>query len=118
MWEIIMMPFRVAIPNTVINPIIDATESTPPERNTPTTPSRLYGDSPKYNEHFRKQLAEAKEILVNVSIDFQDNLSAGQVEEVVAELDKAIRIGFPTVTRIFIEARDLPNPAGKTVLTP
>lgn len=59
-----------------------------------------------------------EEILVNVSIDFQDNLSAGQVEEVVAELDKAIRIGFPTVTRIFIEARDLPNPAGKNVPTP
>jgi len=59
-----------------------------------------------------------EEILVNVSIDFQDNLSAGKVEEVVAELDRAIRMAFPKVSRIFIEARDLPNPAGKNVPVP
>ena len=38
MWEIIMIPLRVAIPNRVMNPMMDATESTPPERKTPTTP--------------------------------------------------------------------------------
>ena len=33
-----MIPFLVAIPNNVMNPIIEATLSTPPERNTPATP--------------------------------------------------------------------------------
>ena len=33
-----MMPLRVAMPNTVMNPISDATLSTPPDTNTPTTP--------------------------------------------------------------------------------
>ncbi len=33
-----MMPLRVAMPNSVMNPIIDATLSTPPARNTPATP--------------------------------------------------------------------------------
>lgn len=38
MWVTIMMPLRVAIPNKVMNPMIEAIEMTPPERNTPTTP--------------------------------------------------------------------------------
>ena len=33
-----MMPLRVAMPNSVMNPIIVATLSTPPARNTPATP--------------------------------------------------------------------------------
>ena len=33
-----MMPLRVATPNRVINPMSDATDSTPPARNTPMTP--------------------------------------------------------------------------------
>jgi hypothetical protein len=33
-----MMPLRVAIPNTVMNPINDATDSMPPEMNTPAMP--------------------------------------------------------------------------------
>ena len=33
-----MMPLRVAMPNSVMKPIIDATLSTPPARNTPATP--------------------------------------------------------------------------------
>ena len=33
-----MMPFRVAMPKSVMNPTIDATESTPPARYTPRTP--------------------------------------------------------------------------------
>jgi len=33
-----MIPLRVAMPNSVMKPIIDATLSTPPERYTPATP--------------------------------------------------------------------------------
>ena len=33
-----MMPFRVAIPKSVMNPTIDATDRTPPDRYTPSTP--------------------------------------------------------------------------------
>ena len=32
------MPFRVAIPNNAMNPTLEATLSTPPVKNTPTTP--------------------------------------------------------------------------------
>ena len=38
MCETSMIPLRVAIPNTLMNPISEATESTPPDTNTPTTP--------------------------------------------------------------------------------
>ena len=38
MCEIIMIPFRVAMPNSAMKPMIEATESTPPEANTPTAP--------------------------------------------------------------------------------
>ena len=38
MCETSMMPLRVAMPNRVMKPTIDATESTPPARYTPTTP--------------------------------------------------------------------------------
>lgn len=43
-------------------------------------------------------------ILVNVSIDFQDNLSANELEDVIARMDKQIKHAFPNVKRIFIEA--------------
>lgn len=33
------MPLRVAIPNSVINPTMEATERTPPARQAPTTPT-------------------------------------------------------------------------------
>jgi hypothetical protein len=33
-----MMPFRVAIPNNVMNPIVVATLRIPPDRNPPATP--------------------------------------------------------------------------------
>ena len=38
MWETIMMPLRVAMPNSVMKPMSDATHSTPPESKTPATP--------------------------------------------------------------------------------
>jgi cation diffusion facilitator family transporter len=43
-------------------------------------------------------------ILVNISIDFQDSLSATQLEKVIAEMDQQIKQAYPDVKRIFVEA--------------
>jgi len=43
-------------------------------------------------------------ILVNLSVDFNDNISAKEVEETIALLDKTIKEKFPRVKRIFVEA--------------
>ena len=43
-------------------------------------------------------------ILVNISVDFVDPITANEMEIVVANLDKAIKNKFPNVKRIFIEA--------------
>ena len=43
-------------------------------------------------------------ILVNLSVDFQDTIVAGDVESLIASLDVAIKQQFPTVKRVFIEA--------------
>ncbi|MCJ2127004.1 cation diffusion facilitator family transporter [Methylobacterium sp. J-077] len=43
------------------------------------------------------------DILVNVSIDMADDLSAGEVESLVTRLDRALKQRNPEVTRVFIE---------------
>jgi cation diffusion facilitator family transporter len=43
-------------------------------------------------------------ILVNISVDFADNLRADDIEESVAHIDHHIKTTFPNVKRIFIEA--------------
>jgi cation diffusion facilitator family transporter len=43
-------------------------------------------------------------ILVNISIDFQDDIPAGDLEEIIASMDMQIKESFPTVKRIFMEA--------------
>jgi cation diffusion facilitator family transporter len=43
-------------------------------------------------------------ILVNVSIDFQDNIPASDLEDTIARMDTQIKEKFPTVKRIFVEA--------------
>ena len=45
------------------------------------------------------------DILVNVSLDMADDLSAGTVEGIVARLDRALKARVPDVTRVFIEAQ-------------
>jgi len=42
-------------------------------------------------------------ILVNLSVDFQDSLSADQMERTVQKLDEQIKRAYPLVKRIFIE---------------
>jgi len=43
-------------------------------------------------------------ILVNISVDFEDSLRTGEVEEAVAHIDHQIKSSFPNVQRVFIEA--------------
>ncbi len=43
-------------------------------------------------------------VLVNLSIDFEDSRSAGDVEKAVARLDAQIKRNFPEVKRLFVEA--------------
>jgi len=43
-------------------------------------------------------------ILVNISIDFADNLRAGDIEAAVSRLDRQIKAGFANVKRVFVEA--------------
>ena len=45
------------------------------------------------------------DILVNLSLDFEDQMSAGEVEQAVCEMEGAIKAAFPQVQRIFIEAQ-------------
>ena len=43
------------------------------------------------------------DILVNLSLDMADDLSAGEVERSVARLDRALKARSPKVRRVFIE---------------
>jgi cation diffusion facilitator family transporter len=53
-------------------------------------------------------------ILVNVSIDFRDNIPAGELESMIADMDGQIKESFPTVKRIFIEAESRRKQARST----
>jgi len=46
-----------------------------------------------------------EDILLAISIDFEDNLTVGKVEEAIHELEVAIRSRFPQVRRVFIEVQ-------------
>ncbi len=43
-------------------------------------------------------------ILLNLSVDFADSLSAGDVEETVSRLDRHIKQTYPKIKRVFVEA--------------
>ena len=45
------------------------------------------------------------DILLALSIDFRDELSAGTVEQTITRLEQAIKQSFPAVTRVFIEVQ-------------
>jgi len=46
-----------------------------------------------------------EDILLNVSLDFEDDLSSGEVEEAISDLESRIKQMFPEIRRIFIEAQ-------------
>ncbi len=43
-------------------------------------------------------------ILVNISLDFSDTATAGNVEKTISDIDKQLKKQFPEIKRIFIEA--------------
>ena len=46
-----------------------------------------------------------EDILLNVSLDFEDNLSSREVEEAISTLETKIKNMFPEIRRVFIEAQ-------------
>lgn len=46
-----------------------------------------------------------REVLLALSLDFRDSLTAADVEATVTRLEKAIKTAHPEVTRVFIEAQ-------------
>ncbi|MNL37543.1 ferrous iron efflux protein F [compost metagenome] len=51
------------------------------------------------------------EILVALSLDFRDDLTAAEVENTVARLEHRIRAAFPQAGRIYVEAQSLASHA-------
>ncbi len=45
------------------------------------------------------------DVLVALSLDFDDAISAAAVEAAVATIDRAIKSACPEVTRVFVEAK-------------
>lgn len=43
-------------------------------------------------------------VLANISMDFRDAMSVGQLEREIARMDREIKTAFPEVRRVFIEA--------------
>ena len=46
-----------------------------------------------------------QDVLVTLSLDFDDKLTAGKVEGMISGLEKRIKGAHPEVTRVFIEAQ-------------
>lgn len=47
-----------------------------------------------------------EDVLLNISLDFHDNITAGSVERTISRLEKQIKATYPEVARIFIEAQN------------
>lgn len=45
------------------------------------------------------------EILLNASLDFEDGISSTAVETAISEFESAIKLKFPSIRRVFIEAQ-------------
>ncbi len=46
-----------------------------------------------------------KDILLTISLDFEDGMSSKEVEETISNLESQIKIKFPEIKRVFIEAQ-------------
>jgi divalent metal cation (Fe/Co/Zn/Cd) transporter len=47
-----------------------------------------------------------EQVLAALSLDFDDRISAEQVEKAVADIERSVKSEFPEVTRIFVEAQE------------
>jgi len=45
------------------------------------------------------------DVLLNVSLDFRDDLSSSAVEGAISEMERSIKENYPEITRVFIEAQ-------------
>jgi cation diffusion facilitator family transporter len=48
-----------------------------------------------------------EDVLLNISIDFSDDLSSGGVERAISDLERQIKESFPEIRRLFIEAQSV-----------
>jgi cation diffusion facilitator family transporter len=46
-----------------------------------------------------------QDVLLTLSLDFDDRMSAGQVERAISAMESEIKAAYPEVTRVFIEAQ-------------
>jgi cation diffusion facilitator family transporter len=46
-----------------------------------------------------------RDVLLNLSLDFDDRLSSADVERTISALERAIKAAYPEITRVFIEAQ-------------
>ena len=46
-----------------------------------------------------------EDILLNISLDFKDAMSSGNVETIISALEKNIKNKYPEIKRVFIEAQ-------------
>jgi len=47
-----------------------------------------------------------EDVLLNISLDFHDNITAGEVERTITQLEIEIKEKYPEIARIFIEAQN------------
>lgn len=71
-------------------------------RQIASTQKGVVGANEILTMHFGPQ-----DVLVNLSLDFEDDLPAAQVEEAVTEIEHSIKTAFPVVSRVFVEAQSL-----------
>jgi cation diffusion facilitator family transporter len=70
---------------------------------------KIVSDDPRIlsvNEMLTMHLGP-NDVLVNISLDFADDLSAQDVENVISEFETRIKSEFSDVSRVFIEAQSL-----------
>ena len=46
-----------------------------------------------------------REVLVALSLDFDDTVSAARIESAVGQIERAIKAQFPEIARVFVEAK-------------
>jgi cation diffusion facilitator family transporter len=63
-----------------------------------------YDEIDRVNEVLTMHLGP-RDVLVNLSLDFRNDLSAGTVEETVSRIERAVKDSHPEVTRVFVEAQ-------------
>ncbi len=57
------------------------------------------------------------EVLLNLEIEFSDDLSSDEIEEVIERLEQRIQTEWPEIRRIYIEAKSLQRIRNKALLT-